>query len=324
MKTSPFRAKWAVTWPVMGALALLSLGSPSWAQQKAAAAPVPAPALSQPQQPAIPAQAAPAAQAPAAPAPSAAAEAAPDASASASDSRSLKPTAVALRELSPWSMFLSADVLVKAVMIGLAFASLLTWTIFIAKIIELAVVQRKLRSALGKISEARSLAEAQFALGAKDSVLSALLAAAMREARLSAGISSDAGIKERAASSFAEIVRAEARRIRLGMGLLATIGATSPFVGLFGTVWGIMNSFIGISKSQTTNLAVVAPGIAEALLATAFGLVAAIPAVIIYNHFARVTKGYLELVGRSSGAAGRLLSRDLDRTHGSSHTRAAE
>src|SRR6202020_1531789 len=102
------------------------------------------------------------------------------------------------------------------------------------------------------------------------------LAAAMREARLSAGISSDSGIKERAASSFGEIVRAEARRIRLGMGLLATIGATSPFVGLFGTVWGIMNSFIGISKSQTTNLAVVAPGIAEALLATAFGLVAAI------------------------------------------------
>ena len=264
------------------------------------------------------------APAPAAAAPSAAVQTASDASTSSSDSRSLKPTAVALRELSPWSMFLSADVLVKAVMIGLAFASLLTWTIFIAKIIELAVVQRKLRSALGKISEARSLAEAQFALGAKDSVLSALLAAAMREARLSAGISSDAGIKERAASSFAEIVRAEARRIRLGMGLLATIGATSPFVGLFGTVWGIMNSFIGISKSQTTNLAVVAPGIAEALLATAFGLAAAIPAVIIYNHFTRVTKAYLELVGRSSGAAARLLSRDLDRTHGPSHSRAAE
>jgi biopolymer transport protein ExbB len=271
----------------------------------------------------IPAQAAPVAQAPA-PAAPAAAEAAPDASASSSDSRLLKSTTVALRELSPWSMFLSADILVKAVMIGLAFASLVTWTIFIAKMIELSVVQRKLRSALRKISESRSLAEAQFALGAKNSVLSALLAAAMREARLSAGISSDAGIKERAASSFAEIVRAEARRIRLGMGLLATIGATSPFVGLFGTVWGIMNSFIGISKSQTTNLAVVAPGIAEALLATAFGLVAAIPAVIIYNHFARVTKGYLEQVGRASGASARLLSRDLDRTHGSSHTRAAE
>jgi biopolymer transport protein ExbB len=185
------------------------------------------------------------------------------------------------------------------------------------------VVQRKVRSALNKIADARSLAEAQFALGAKGSVLAAFLAAAMREARLSAGISSDAGIKERAASSFAEIVLAEARRIRLGMGLLATIGATSPFVGLFGTVWGIMNSFIGISKSQTTNLAVVAPGIAEALLATAIGLVAAIPAVIVYNHFSRVTKGYMELVSRASGAAARLLSRDLDRTHVSAHARSA-
>ena len=212
-------------------------------------------------------------------------------------------------------MFMSADVVVKAVMIGLAFASLITWTIFLAKMIELSVVQQKVRSALKKIADARSLAEAQFALGSKEGVLPSLLAACMREARLSAGISSDAGIKERAALSCAEIVRAEARRVRLGMGLLATIGATSPFVGLFGTVWGIMNSFIGISKAQTTNLAVVAPGIAEALLATAIGLVAAIPAVIIYNHFARVTKGYLELVNRASGAAARLLSRDLDRTH---------
>jgi biopolymer transport protein ExbB len=229
-----------------------------------------------------------------------------------------------LRELSPWSMFLSADILVKAVMVGLAFASLVTWTILFAKTIELASAGRKLRGALRRISEARSLAEAQYALGRKENVLSSLLDAAMREARLSAGISSDSGIKERAASSFAEISRAEARRIRLGMGLLATIGATSPFVGLFGTVWGIMNSFIGISKAQTTNLAVVAPGIAEALLATAIGLVAAIPAVIIYNHFARVTKTYLELVSRASGAAARLLSRDLDRAHGSSLSRAAE
>jgi biopolymer transport protein ExbB len=109
----------------------------------------------------------------------------------------------------------------------------------------------------------------------------------------------------------------------VGTGLLATIGATAPFVGLFGTVWGIMNSFIGISKAQTTNLAVVAPGIAEALLATAIGLVAAIPAVIIYNHFARVTKGYLELVNRASGASARLLSRDLDRTHVGGGSRAA-
>jgi biopolymer transport protein ExbB len=306
MNMSRFRATFAVIF----ALTTLSLASPSSAQQNAAPLQQ-SPALSQP--------AAPSAALPSAPAP-----AASDATATPDGSRSLKSTTVALRELSPWSMFVSADILVKAVMIGLAFASLVTWTIFIAKMIELSLIQRKLRAALGAISDARSLAEAQFALGARGSVLSSLLAAAMREARLSAGISSDAGIKERAASSFAEVVRAEARRIRLGMGLLATIGATSPFVGLFGTVWGIMNSFIGISKSQTTNLAVVAPGIAEALLATAFGLAAAIPAVIIYNHFIRMTKGYLELVGRSSGAAGRLLSRDLDRTHGSSHSRAAE
>jgi len=310
------------TFAVISALAMLSPTTSSLAQQQTAPAAQQTPALSQ--APAIPAQAAPPVQAPAA-APSAAAPVASDATAAPADGgRLLKSTAVALRELSPWSMFLSADVLVKAVMIGLAFASLVTWTIFIAKMIELSMIRGKLRRALAMISDARSLAEAQFALGARRNVLSALLSAAMREARLSAGISSDSGIKERAASSFAEIVRAEARRVRLGMGLLATIGATSPFVGLFGTVWGIMNSFIGISKSQTTNLAVVAPGIAEALLATALGLVAAIPAVLIYNHFARVTKGYLELVGRASGAAGRLLSRDLDRTHGATHSRAAE
>jgi biopolymer transport protein ExbB len=318
------------------ALTIVSQASVATAQQKMAPAPQPAPAVSQApataQPPIAPTPAAQAAQ-PAqttqpTQAPSAAAASpAPDAAATPAEreGRLLKAAAAELRELSPWLMFKNADVLVKAVMIGLAFASLVTWTIFIAKMIELSIIQRKLRNALAKIGDARSLAEAQFALGAKGSVLSSLLAAAMREARLSAGISSDGGIKERAASSFAEIVRAEARRIRLGMGLLATIGATSPFVGLFGTVWGIMNSFIGISKSQTTNLAVVAPGIAEALLATAMGLVAAIPAVIIYNHFARVTKGYLELVSRASGAAGRLLSRDLDRTHvsGGSHSRAA-
>jgi len=304
-----------MTFAVVSALAMLSLAASSSAQQGAApAAPSAlvaqqAPAVSQPPA-ALPQAAAPAAASDAAAAPA------------EREGKSLKAAAAELRELSPWMMFKSADVVVKAVMIGLAFASLVTWTIFIAKMIELAVVQRKVRSALVKIADARSLAEAQFALGAKGSVLASFLAAAMREARLSAGISSDAGIKERAASSFGEIVRAEARRIRLGMGLLATIGATSPFVGLFGTVWGIMNSFIGISKSQTTNLAVVAPGIAEALLATAIGLVAAIPAVIIYNHFSRVTKGYLELVNRASGAAGRLLSRDLDRTHVSGGQRA--
>ncbi|MCP2124877.1 UNVERIFIED_ORG: biopolymer transport protein ExbB [Bradyrhizobium japonicum] len=314
-------------------LAAAGLASPVSAQTQPPSAP--AQSTAQPA-PAGPAPAAPAATTPAVPAPSASTAAtpvAPTVPSAAAVSTTAKPDAKpdaaagiapAMKELSPWVMFMSADVIVKAVMIGLAFASLMTWTVFIAKSIELSVASSKLRSALKKVAETRSLAEAQMALGAKEGILPSFLAAALREARMSAGLSSDAGIKERAASSFSEIVRAEARRIRIGMGVLATIGSTSPFVGLFGTVWGIMNSFIGISKSQTTNLAVVAPGIAEALLATAIGLVAAIPAVIIYNHFSRVTKGYLELVSRASGAAGRLLSRDLDRSHGSVHSRAAE
>jgi biopolymer transport protein ExbB len=309
------RSLCCATFAMISALAMLSLATPSRAQQSAVPPGPSAPALQQ-----VPAAQGQALQPPPAPASSDVAAAPAE-----REGRLPKAATAEFRELSPWSMFRSADVLVKAVMIGLALASLVTWTVFIAKMIELSVVQRRLRAALAGIADARSLSEAQRALGARGTVLSSLLAAALREARLSAGISSDAGIKERAASSFAEIVRAEARRIRLGMGLLATIGATSPFVGLFGTVWGIMNSFIGISKSQTTNLAVVAPGIAEALLATAIGLVAAIPAVIIYNHFTRVTKGYMELVGRAAGAAGRLLSRDLDRTHvsGGQHSRTA-
>jgi biopolymer transport protein ExbB len=235
-----------------------------------------------------------------------------------------KSTTGGLHELSPWSMFLSADILVKAVMILLALASLTTWTILVSKTVELSLARRRLRVSLDRISGSKSLAEAQLALGSGDSLTGELLAVAVREARMSEGTFNDSGIKERAQSSFAELARAEGRRVRFGMGVLATIGAISPFVGLFGTVWGIMNSFIGISKSQTTNLAVVAPGIAEALLATAIGLVAAIPAVIIYNHFSRVTKNYMELASRATGAAGRLLSRDLDRNYGSSQARAAE
>ncbi|QOZ53747.1 tonB-system energizer ExbB [Bradyrhizobium sp. CCBAU 53338] len=336
MKITSFRASLAAavlltaTWLAVPVSAQTQTQPVAPARPAAASAPVaaqPAPAApAATVQPSAVAAPAPSTTAPAA-APVAATPGAPAtnvAVAPASEAAPKAGIAPAMKELSPWVMFMSADVIVKAVMIGLAFASLVTWTVFIAKSIELSVASAKLRSALKKIAEVRSLAEAQMALGTKQGILPSFLAAALREARMSAGLSSDIGIKERAASSFAEIMRAEQRRIRIGMGFLATIGSTSPFVGLFGTVWGIMNSFIGISKSQTTNLAVVAPGIAEALLATAIGLVAAIPAVIIYNHFSRVTKGYLELVSRASGAAARLLSRDLDRSHGSAHSRAAE
>jgi biopolymer transport protein ExbB len=225
------------------------------------------------------------------------------------------------RDLSPWGMFLQADWVVKAVMIGLAFASVVTWTVWLAKSLELAAAKRRSRQVLRTLQAAGSLDDAVGANARQRGAAAALVQAADHELTLSAGLDAP-GIKERIESVFERILHAAARQAGLGTGLLATIGATAPFVGLFGTVWGIMNSFIGISKSQTTNLAVVAPGIAEALLATAIGLVAAIPAVIIYNHFARVTKGYLELVNRASGAAGRLLSRDLDRTHVSSGQRS--
>jgi biopolymer transport protein ExbB len=239
--------------------------------------------------------------------------------------RAIIPSSAIPRDLSPWSMFLGADILVKAVMIGLALASLVTWTIFLAKTVELFIARRRVVTALRRIEPAGSLSQAHSLLDGQQSILAEFIAAAAKEMQLSRAVLVDpAGVKERAATSFAEITRTEARAIRRGMGALATIGATAPFIGLFGTVWGIMNSFIGISKSQTTNLAVVAPGIAEALLATAIGLVAAIPAVIIYNHFSRATRGYLDLVGRASGAVARLLSRDLDRAGGGMMSRAAE
>src|SRR5262249_32744241 len=166
---------------------------------------------------------------------------------------SSKGTASALRELSPWSMFLSADALVKAVMISLAFASFVTWTIFLAKSANLHLERWQLKRSLARVSAAKTLAEAQLALGRRRDVLVRLLLAGTEEVRMSADRVVEGGIKERAASRFTEIVRAETRAVRQGMGVLATIGATAPFVGLFGTVWGIMNSFIGISKSQTTN-----------------------------------------------------------------------
>jgi biopolymer transport protein ExbB len=137
--------------------------------------------------------------------------------------------------------------------------------------------------------------------------------AAAQEIRLSANLRAE-GLKERIAWQLERIELAVSRKISRGTGVLATIGSTAPFVGLFGTVWGIMNSFIGISNSHTTNLAVVAPGIAQALLATALGLVAAIPAVMIYNVLARQTTHYRALLGDASAQVMRLVSRDLDRS----------
>ena len=213
------------------------------------------------------------------------------------------------RDLSPWGMFLSADIVVKAVIIGLAFASVVTWTIWLAKTIGIFIAKRRARAALRALTAARSLAD----VDARVSPATELVAAVREELQLSADVLENEGLKERIASRLERIEAAFGRRISRATGVLATIGATAPFVGLSGTVWGIMNSFIGISKSHTTNLAVVAPGIAEALLATAFGLAAAIPAVVIYNVFARSITGYRAQLGDASAAMLRLVSRDLDR-----------
>jgi len=217
--------------------------------------------------------------------------------------------------LSPVGMFMNADVVVKAVMIGLAFASLVTWTVWIAKSLELAGAKVRLRRVLKSIVAAESLGEASRALGRRSDPGTLLVRAAEHEMRRSEGALDHAGgqgLLQRVTSHLSRIEAQAGRRMTRGTGVLATIGSTAPFVGLFGTVWGIMNSFIGISEAQTTNLAVVAPGIAEALLATALGLVAAIPAVVIYNVFARGITGYRQLLADASAAVERLVSRDLD------------
>jgi biopolymer transport protein ExbB len=214
------------------------------------------------------------------------------------------------RDLSPWGMFMQADIVVKAVMIGLILATAVTWTVWLAKTIELAKVRRHARSALRELSNARNVEDAVRQV--PEGTVAQLLEATLAELRLSTDRMDREGIKVRIASRLQQIEAAASRRVAFGTGVLATIGSTGPFVGLFGTVWGIMNSFIGISKSQTTNLAVVAPGIAEALLATALGLVAAIPAVVIYNLFARQITSYRALLGDASAEIMRLVGRDLD------------
>ena len=218
-------------------------------------------------------------------------------------------------DLSPWGMFLNADIVVQVVMGGLAFGSVVTWTVFFAKAWQLFWLNRQMAGALRHLEAAPSLAAAQNALdeGKRpgSGLGAALLAAAITEMDLS-GHASAEGVKERVASRFDRLAARLGRSMNRGTGVLATIGSTAPFVGLFGTVWGIMNSFIGISRSHTTNLAVVAPGIAEALLATAIGLIAAIPAVVVYNLLARATAANKAVAFDMTAAVLRLVSRDLD------------
>ncbi|WP_245979221.1 tonB-system energizer ExbB [Solilutibacter pythonis] len=215
--------------------------------------------------------------------------------------------------LTPWGMYLSADWVVKAVMIGLVLASLVTWTVLIVKQRELARRRRRLRAARNLLAGSRQLPDPGEFPADGDDTARQLLEAARAELALSSTLDAPAGVKERVASRFSRIELGWLREARQGIGILASIGAVAPFVGLFGTVWGIMNSFIGIAQANTTNLAVVAPGIAEALLATALGLVAAIPAVVIYNHFTRSLGSLRGELGDVSALIEQTVSRELDR-----------
>lgn len=210
-------------------------------------------------------------------------------------------------------MFIAADIVVQTVMVGLALASFAVWTVWLAKIMELMTARIGLRRGLKALAAEPSLDAAAMRLTRRTAVARGMIGLARTEIELSEDVLNGAGLKERVASRISGLDAALTRRMRRGMSLLATVGATSPFIGLFGTVWGIMNSFIGISKSQTTSLAVVAPGIAEALLATGIGLVAAIPAVILYNQLSRSIATYRALVRETGDEVERLVSRDIDR-----------
>jgi biopolymer transport protein ExbB len=215
-------------------------------------------------------------------------------------------------DFSPWGMFLHADIVVKIVILGLIFASLVTWTIWLAKTIELAMAKRRLTGVNLILRNARTLTLAAETIGTSSGVARALVREAGDEWRRSVEALDDHdGLKERIALHLERVEALAGRRMMIGTGVLATIGSTAPFVGLFGTVWGIMNSFIGIAKMHTTNLVVVAPGIAEALMATAFGLIAAIPAVVIYNHFVREIASCKALVANAASSVMALVSRDL-------------
>ncbi len=293
----------------LGLASLSLLPSPAYAEDTTPTQPAIVPAIAASP---TPATAAPTNDA-AAKATPAATKAMSDAAATAEHAAPSVPARLLPRELSPWGMFLSADIIVKVVMVGLAFASVITWTVWLAKSLELFTARRRVQKQLAILARAESLSAAVSGFAGAKGPVAQMVAATAGELERSADLSPE-GIKERAAALIARIEARAGRQMNRGTGVLATIGATAPFIGLFGTVWGIMNSFIGISKTNTTNLAVVAPGIAEALLATAIGLVAAIPAVMIYNIFARGIATYRAALGDAAAEILRHLSRDLDRT----------
>ena len=217
-------------------------------------------------------------------------------------------------DLSPWGMYKNADIIVKIVMIGLAIASIITWTIWIAKGFEVLGAKRRLRGEIANLKKARTLKEASETAAKEGTLAHMLVQDALEEMRLSANSREKEGIKERVSFRLERLIAACGRNMSSGTGVLATIGSTAPFVGLFGTVWGIMNSFTAIAGMQNTNLAVVAPGIAEALFATAIGLVAAIPAGLAYNKINTDLSRYAARLEAFASEFGTILSRQADET----------
>lgn len=218
-------------------------------------------------------------------------------------------------DLSPFSMYKQAHPVVKAVMLGLLLASIVTWVILLAKGLELWAAKRKARLTLTDITKAQNLDMLLEKIGDEKGVGAYMVRMAQDEvaaSRVALEGAGSEGLKERLSSLLNRIEMHAGRYMARGVAVVATIGSIGPFVGLFGTVWGIMNSFIGIAEAKTTNLAVVAPGIAEALLATAIGLAAAIPAVVIYNILVRWIGGYRQLLADCSAGIERVVSRDLD------------
>ena len=259
----------------------------------------------------------------AAPAAAAAAPAADAAAPAAAPAAEAEPAAEAAHgKLTPASMFMEADLVVKVVMIGLILASVFSWVLLLIKMFEFGALNRKTDQFLESFRQARTIADMRKVATSDEfdgNPLADMAAAATDEIELSrqAGLSvtgdhADSALM-RAQQAVSAVQAGLAKRLAGGQQFLASTGSTGPFVGLFGTVYGIMNSFIGIANTNTTNLAVVAPGIAEALLATGIGLFAAIPAVIFYNYFNTRISAYGT---RSDGFSAELtnaISRNLDK-----------
>ncbi|MEZ6022618.1 MAG: protein TolQ [Hyphomonadaceae bacterium] len=192
----------------------------------------------------------------------------------------------AAEQITIWTLFLEADPVVKGVMLILAVASIWSWAVAVDKWMAFGELESNARKFEREFWSGRSMEEMEDRGERPRDAMSRVFAAAAREwreARRTGG--NDQLLLDRVDRLMQAQISREIQRASRNLGLLATVGASAPFIGLFGTVWGIMNAFTNIAQQQQTNLAVVAPGIAEALFATALGLVAAIPAVIFYNKF---------------------------------------